>query len=97
LREPGPGEPGIVNRQIRPGMNDPRRLSGPPPSTPMRRSASAPRLNFEVDGFDYDKEMNSPASGLVGQDALASDLWSPGTNQHELVPTLSKVSCIYFS
>jgi hypothetical protein len=79
LREPGPGEPGIVNRQIRPGMIDPRRLHGPP-STPMRRSASAPRLYFEVDDFDYDKDIHSPASGLVGQDDIANDLWSPGSN-----------------
>lgn len=79
LRDQGPTEAVIVNRQIRPGMNDPRRLHRPP-STPMRRSSSAPDLNFEVDGFDYDKDVHSPGSGLGGQDADANDLWSPGSN-----------------
>eukprot|EP00980_Cylindrotheca_fusiformis_P013877 scaffold3598_cov115-Cylindrotheca_fusiformis.AAC.13 len=77
LRVPGPTDEVIVNRQIRPGMVNARRIQRPP-STPMRRSSSAPAL--EVDGFDFDKFCDSPAASFTDQDHDPSDLWSPGTN-----------------
>lgn len=61
---------GVVNRRIRPGMV----------ATPvMHRSSSGPeKVDFDLDGFDYDKD--APPSPSIGMHNLsATDLWSPGS------------------
>eukprot|EP00934_Nitzschia_sp_Nitz4_P007147 Nitzschia sp. Nitz4//scaffold11_size288233//121472//124297//NITZ4_000769-RA/size288233-processed-gene-0.161-mRNA-1//1//CDS//3329534059//7137//frame0 len=65
---------GIVNRQIRPGMVSRELLLQAPRITasPVRRTMSVPnKLDFELDGFDFDK--HAPPS------PHANDMWSPGS------------------
>lgn len=75
---------GVVNRQIRPGMvNTQRRSNNGPTTPPVRRSVSMPdKMDFDLDGFDYDK--NAPASPTTElfpsiQNLSAHDMWSPGS------------------
>jgi cation transporter-like permease len=81
---------GVVNRQIRPGMANRNQLAAlkggkghGAPSTPIIRSTSVPdKMNFDLDGFDYDKNAPmSPGSGLSAsiRDLPVNDLWSPGS------------------
>ena len=78
-----PGEDcNIVNRMIRPGMVNLKRRPPPSdthiPSTPIRRSLSAPdSMNFDVDGFDFDK--NAPTTPDATREVGPDEMWSPGS------------------
>lgn len=80
---------GIVNRQIRPGMISAQqaaqfRRDARSSKSPVRRVMSMPDklLDFDVEGFDYDKDAPvSPSTSQFAriQDASPDRLWSPGS------------------